>query len=230
MFSHLSESHFNPKPMKFFLITTLVLSAFFSAAQSVIDIDGNEYKSVKINSQEWMAENLNVSHFLNGDLIPEAKTAEEWEKAGKAGLPAWCYYNNDPSNNKNGKLYNFYAINDPRGLAPKGWQIPQNINWSKLISYLGTVDIAGLKLKSTAGWKSDGKGNNLSGFQALPSGYRLANGTFNDINDKGQWWSTSTDIGDITQVYTLMLINSSVEAIFAKSPKGNGLSVRCIKD
>jgi uncharacterized protein (TIGR02145 family) len=111
------------------------------------------FKSVKIGNQTWMAENLNVSTFRNGDPIPEAKTNEAWEKAGKDGRPAWCYYENDPKNAaKYGKLYNWYAVNDSRGLAPIGWHIPTDTEWSTLDNQLG--DDAGKKMKSTSGWNS----------------------------------------------------------------------------
>jgi uncharacterized protein (TIGR02145 family) len=110
------------------------------------------YKSVKIGTQTWMAENLNVERFRNGDLIPQAKTNEEWEKAGKEGKPAWCYYDNDPKNGaKYGKLYNWYAVNDPRGLAPAGWHIPTDAEWTTLGDQLGSD---GKKMKSTSGWNS----------------------------------------------------------------------------
>lgn len=87
--------------------------------------DGNAYKTVTIGNQVWMAENLNVDKFRNGDLILQAKTEEEWKKAGENKHPAWCYFDNDTANDaKYGKLYNWYAVNDPRGLAPAGWHIP----------------------------------------------------------------------------------------------------------
>ena len=83
--------------------------------------------SVKIGSQVWATENLNVDRFRNGDPIPQAKTAEEWQNAGNNQQPAWCYYNNDPKNGESyGKLYNWYAVNDRRGLAPQGWHIPSD--------------------------------------------------------------------------------------------------------
>jgi TolA-binding protein len=113
------------------------------------------YKSVKIGTQTWMAENLNVSTFRNGDPIMEAKTNEEWEKAGKEGKPAWCNYENDPKNGaKYGKLYNWYAVNDPRGLAPAGWHVPSDAEWTTLGDQLG--DEASNKMKSTSGWNGYG--------------------------------------------------------------------------
>ena len=91
------------------------------------------YKSVIISKQVWMGENLNVSKFRNGDVITEAETDEEWVKAGKAGTPIWCYYNFDPHKGLiYGKLYNWYAVNDSRGLAPEGWHIPSNIEFNEL--------------------------------------------------------------------------------------------------
>ena len=105
--------------------------------------------SVKIGNQIWMTQNLKVAHFRNGDSVPYAKTAEEWEKAGKEQKPAWCYYNNDPANDsKYGKLYNWYAVNDPRGLAPAGWHIPSDVEWKQLTDFIGGNQAAGKKLKS----------------------------------------------------------------------------------
>jgi uncharacterized protein (TIGR02145 family) len=111
------------------------------------------FKSVKIGTQTWMIENLNVERFRNGDLIPQAKTNDEWERAGENKKPAWCYYDNDPKNGaKYGKLYNWYAVNDPRGLAPAGWHVPTDTEWTTLGDYLGND--AGMKMKSTSGWDS----------------------------------------------------------------------------
>jgi uncharacterized protein (TIGR02145 family) len=111
------------------------------------------HQTISIGKQIWMKENLNVSFFRNGDPIPEAKTNEEWILAGKEGKPAWCHYNNDPNNgNKYGKLYNWYAVNDPRGIAPVGWKIPDFEHFNLLDTYLwGDV---GLKLKNESGWNS----------------------------------------------------------------------------
>jgi uncharacterized protein (TIGR02145 family) len=120
-----------------------------------LDNQGRQYKTVVIGSQTWMAENLNVSTFRNGDIIPEAKTKEDWEQAGKNKQPAWCYYNNDPTNSaKFGILYNWYAVNDPRGLAPVGFHIPTDAEWDTLVTFLGGEDVAGKKMKSTSGWES----------------------------------------------------------------------------
>ena len=108
-------------------------------------------KTVTIGTQVWMTTNLNVDKFRNGDPIPEAKTNEEWERAGENHQPAWCYYENKAANGtKYGKLYNWYAVNDPRGLAPEGFHVPSDEEWTTLEEYLG--DDAGKKMKSKSGW------------------------------------------------------------------------------
>lgn len=114
---------------------------------------GQVYPEVKIGTQVWMSKNLDVDTFRNGDKIPEAKTNEEWRAATENKQPAWCYYENDPANGaKYGKLYNWYAVNDSRGLAPIGWHIPSDSEWTALETSLGND--AGIKMKSEAGWKS----------------------------------------------------------------------------
>lgn len=210
----------------FFIISTLIV-----IAQSVKDIDGNEYKTVKYGLQEWTSNNLNVSHFCNGDDIPEAKTKEEWLKYCSEGKPAWCYFDNDPQNGKTfGKLYNWYAINDPRGLAPEGWRIPTNQEWMALVKNLKGVDVAGVKLKNTTGWKSKNGTNNI-GFSAIPGGIRNEKGDFKELGTKAQWWSNSepVEVKKTNTIYSLMLTDFSVEVSYIKVSKENGLSVRCIK-
>ncbi|MBM3401498.1 MAG: hypothetical protein FJY21_04145 [Bacteroidetes bacterium] len=144
-----------------FLMTILIHSSIYS-------------QTVTIGNQVWMTKNLDLDKFRNGDPIQEAKTNEEWKKAGENKQPAWCYYNNDPANGtKYGKLYNWYAVTDPRGLAPKGWHIPTDMEWTILIDYLGGPDVAGGKMKSTGSeyWKSPNReASNESGFSGLPGG------------------------------------------------------------
>lgn len=143
-----------------------ILGSLSLKAQSLTDIDSNEYKTIKYGMQEWTSVNLNVTRFRNGDTITEAKTPQEWLSAGSLGKPAWCHFNNDPENGrKYGKLYNWYAVNDPRGLAPEGWHIPVNADWGTLVKNLLGIDYAGPKLKNTSGWKSKNGSNNI-GFAA----------------------------------------------------------------
>jgi len=115
----------------------------------------HSFKTISIGKQEWLDSNLAVDTFRNGDAIPEAKTKAAWLKAGKEGKPAWCFYNNDPSNEtKYGKLYNWYAVNDPRGLAPEGYQVASDKDWQVLKIFLDDDNNlgAGNKLKSQVGW------------------------------------------------------------------------------
>jgi uncharacterized protein (TIGR02145 family) len=191
------------------------------------------YKSVKIGTQTWMAENLNVSTFRNGDQIPEAKTKEEWEKAGKEGRPAWCYYENDPKNGtKYGKLYNWYAVNDSRGLAPSGWHITTDAEWTILKNQLG--DDAGKKMKSTSGWEiteelqENGNGTNSSGFSGLPGGLRYINGNFLLFGRVGFWWSSTEH--DTSGAYKRWLTHEDGSLSGDNCYKGEGFSVRCLKD
>jgi uncharacterized protein (TIGR02145 family) len=213
----------------------IILMLLFSnpaKTQTIKDISGNVYPAVKHGTQTWSGSNLVVSKFRNGEVIPEAKTPEEWKAAGEAGKPAWCYYDNDPANGtKYGKLYNWYAINDKRGLAPKGWHIATNVDWSMLIKNLTSLDIAGTKLKSKTGWKSN-SGTDLIGFAAHPAGYRNKDGKFEAIGTIGQWWSNSVpvEVKKSNQIYSLVIKAFSPEAIYMQMSKGSGLSVRFIKD
>ena len=178
-----------------------------------------------------MSENLSVSHFLNKDSIPEAKTAEEWQTLNKAGKAAWCYYNFDTANgSKYGKLYNWYAVNDPRGLVPKGWHVPTNADWEMMVNSQGGVNYAGNKLKGTEGWLSKTYITNLTGFTGLPGGQCLSTGTFSDLNNRAYWWTTSGEVASGNQIYSVSLINASFKVMYLKQDKEMGLSVRCIKD
>ena len=183
-----------------------------------------------------MSKNLNNDCFKNGDSIPEAKTNQEWESAGKQGKPAWCYYNNDTANRKCGKLYNWFAVNDPRGLAPEGWHIPDEIEWNKLIVFLGGKYLAGTKMKSNIGWANtdgiNGNGNNESGFNAYPLGERnvaIPNFTTNDY-EESNWWSNSiTGNNDGSAIYLSLWVAGEVETI-KNASKLNGFYVRCVKN
>jgi uncharacterized protein (TIGR02145 family) len=202
----------------------IVLSGKYKAELKII-----QFNSVKIGNQVWMTENLNVERFRNGDPIPEAKTAEEWKRAGEKKQPAWCYYDNDPKNGaKYGKLYNWYAVKDSRGLAPTGWHIPSDAEWTKLTDFLGGIDAAGTKMKSTSGWVQNGNGTNSSGFNGLPGGYRGSSGTFNDIGELGTWWNSSEDGTDGAWYRYLGCGSGNVSR--GDYPKRDGFSVRCLRD
>lgn len=205
------------------------------------DIEGNAYKTIQIGTQIWMAENLNVSKFRNGDAIANIKSDLDWVSAS---VPGWCFLNNSPGNGATyGKLYNWLAVVDPRGLAPIGWHIPSKTEWEQLINYLGGVEVAGKKMKSTSGWVYGGKsssdgansnGTNESGFTALPSGYRneYLNGLFYPRNC-GNWWSSTENFesNSLMYRYYFCYILSFYEKTFlAEYPQISGFSVRCVKD
>jgi uncharacterized protein (TIGR02145 family) len=211
-------------------ITQTINSENVSSNEVILPIQKNtssSYNSIKIGNQIWMTENLNVDRFRNGDLIPEAKTADEWEKAGIDGKPAWCYYNNNSTiGAKYGKLYNWFAVSDPRGLAPIGWHLPSDQEWINLKNHL-VVD-PGKKMKSTSDWNGNGNGNNESGFAGKPAGYRHKNGMFYLIGDYGYWWSFSEY--DENNSWNLDLHYNHSFTNRNYNNKSQGFSVRCIKD
>lgn len=186
-------------------------------------------EEVKIGNQIWTNKNLDVDKFNNGDKIPEAKTNKEWNLASINKTPAWSYFENDKKKwGKFGKLYNWYAITDPRGIAPKGWHIPSKSEWVVLLDNLGGAEVAGNKMKSISGWDYSGNGNNESEFNGLPGGFRFDNGDFGNIESLGNFWSTTRYLKSMVEV--LNLDNGSTEATFFLPEKGFGMSVRCLKD
>jgi len=216
----------------------IVLVSFFSSCKENITNPGRiQSDTISIGSQVWMTKNLNVDHYRNGDPIPEVKDLKLWAKLTTG---AWCYYNNDTSMGAiYGKLYNWYAVNDPRGLAPEGWHIPSNSELSELETYLGG-GIAGGKMKEsgTYHWGAPNCGaTNESGFSALPGGhlyiYYEGEGSYKcelflNVGGLGNWWS-STEYGN-TSAHFWYLSSNDVYIQWAYCSKVNGLSVRCIKD
>ena len=191
------------------------------------------FKEIKIGKQIWADRNLDVSHFRNGDPIPEARTVDEWNSAGKNRQPAWCYYENDIENGKKyGKLYNWYAVNDTRGLAPEGWHIPSDGEWIKLIDFLGGEYIAGDKLKAKSGWLFflliNGNGTDDYSFSALPGGGRWGGGNFEDEGDLVGWWcNTEYDTANAKSRY----LRSATRKVYrCNDNKEFGFSVRCLRD
>lgn len=182
------------------------------------------YKSVIIGTQEWMVENLNVDHFRNGDIIPEAKTAKEWKEAGENEQPAWCYYDNNPEKGAiYGKLYNDFVVSDPRNICPTGWHVASCAEWETLKIYLGGFSVAGGKLKETGfeHWNTPNEGaNNSSGFSALPSGVRDKGG-FGGIGNYGCWWSDESNWG--MNYSSSSLYRVDYDEIY-------GFSIRCVRD
>jgi uncharacterized protein (TIGR02145 family) len=183
-------------------------------------------EEIKIGNQTWMVKNLDVDTFRNGDPIPEARTEEEWESSGQNGEPAWCYYDNDPANGeKYGKLYNWHAVNDSRGLVPEGWKVPTDEDWKELLE---SFDWKSSPLKSNDIWENTEFDSNESGFSALPSGKRDIGGDFELLNEYGYFWSETEYTDDFS--WCLYLGPDEDEAIFDYDSQGHGLAIRCIKE
>jgi len=181
---------------------------------------------IKIGDQTWTSKNLEVSTYRNGDDIPLVEDAEKWKNLTTG---AWCYYENKTANGTTyGKLYNRYAVNDPRGLAPKGYHIPTDAEWTILINYLGGVDSAESEMKSISNWKEDSNGSNTSGFAGLPGGFRSYDGDFANVGAGGYWWISSENDPDYAWYYELD--NYSGGVYKDKSSKLSGFSVRCLRD
>jgi uncharacterized protein (TIGR02145 family) len=183
---------------------------------------------VTIDSQIWTGCNLSVTTYRNGDPIPEVTDPTAWVALTTG---AWCYYNNDPANAATyGRLYNWYAVNDVRGLAPVGYHVPTDAEWITLTTFLGGEPIAGGPLKETGTihWNVPNSGaTNTTGFTGLPGGLRYFDGTFLDFGNYGLWWSAS-GVG-ASAWYRYMNYNSSYlfRTVYDKI---DGFSVRLIKD
>ena len=193
-----------------------------------LDNDGNTLATVVIGTQEWMQKNLDETKYRNGDVIPQVTDPTAW-----AGLTtgAWCYYANNTANGTvYGKLYNWYAVTDPRGLAPIGWHVPNNNEWTTLTDYLGGTTVAGGKIKSTLIWNSPNIGaTNSSGFTALPGGNRYYDGVFNNIGYDGYWWS-ATEVTGTSNAWILSIDYNYAYTNSYSNFKADGISVRCVKD
>lgn len=199
------------------------------------------YDSVRIGAQVWMRRNLEVAAFRNGDLIPEVRTQEDWLTVGKQRQPAWCYYNNDPELGVlYGRLYNWFAVNDARGLAPRGWHIPVDAEYAKrenrelvqLISYLGGSHYTGSKLKEagTTHWRepNNNPADNSSGFTALPGGSREREGGFASVGWTGGFWTASKSSNE--HAYLMTLKHGSGGVILEYANMVSGFSIRCLRD
>jgi uncharacterized protein (TIGR02145 family) len=161
----------------------------------VTDIDGNEYQAVQIGDQLWMKENLKVTHYNNGDEIPTGYSDNDW-----AGLSTGAYavYDDNPSNAETyGNLYNWYAVDDNRIIAPEGWHIPTDDEWQVVVDYLGGAPVAGAKIKEegTEHWNSPNiVATNESGFTAFGGGFRHRDsGNYDDNKEWGYFWSSTSN-------------------------------------
>lgn len=202
-----------------------------SKENTVTDIDGNVYRTVVIENQIWMAENLKVTHYRNGDAIPNVTGSDPGWVTLITG--AYCSYDNNDSNiDTYGLLYNWYALDDSRGLAPAGWHIPSDAEWTILVNYLGGQYLAGGKLKETGTthWQSPNTGaTNETEFSGLPGGYRAPyDGDFEWMGYEAHFWTaTENSVGN---AWRRKLYYSYSGVGHEYLHKRTGLSIRCIRD
>jgi len=215
-----------------FTVIIIMGSLYGFTVKDEVDYTNN---TIKIGKQEWMGENLNIRFFRNGDPIFEANSYEEWEYANIKGIPAWCYYNNNPRYGKTyGKLYNWWAVSDSRGLAPEGWHIPSDEEWNELQNYLDGIDNADEKSNFIKRWQSNGNNSNKSGSECILGGCRsheganLVGGAFYKIDEIGYWWSRTSYLVDNAWSRSLTYKNRNFDK--TSFVKIAGLSVRLIKD
>ena len=196
------------------------------------------FTTTTIGTQVWTTKNLDVTTYSDGTLIPEVQDPQQWANLTTG---AWCYYNNTTANGTTyGKLYNWYAVagihdtdlNTPnKKLAPTGYHIPSDAEWTTLTTYLEGESVAGGKMKATGTslWNTpNGQATNSSGFSGLPGGYRDYGGTFKDIGTGGAWWSSSED--NTTYAWTRGLNYYGGNAARYDNYKQDGFSVRCLRD
>jgi len=207
---------------------------------TVTDIDGNTYQTIKIGDQWWMAENLKVTHYRNSESIPNVTDNTEWTNLSTG---AYCNYDNNTSNvTTYGRLYNWYAVDDSRDIAPAGWHVPTDEEWKQLEMYLGmsqedadktawrgTDEGGKLKETGTEHWLDPNTGaTNVSGFSALPGGYRSHYGTFLLIGQGADYWSATQGSSQDAWFRSLDYSNSDIRREDISKPYG--FSVRCVRD
>ena len=213
-------------------IILLVGIIFYSCSSSSDSSDPQPATEVVIGTQTWTTKNLDVSTYRNGDIIPEVQDQTAWAALTSG---AWCYYANETANGTvYGKLYNWYAVNDPRGLAPAGWHIPSDEEFTTLTTFLGGELVAGVKMKTTGTieegsglWLSPNDGaNNSSKFTGIPGGYRSTS-RFDNIHYSGNFWSSTPETGawyrGLVHEVPYVIRNGFNSKTF-------GFSVRCVKD
>jgi uncharacterized protein (TIGR02145 family) len=227
--------------MKFAFFTIIFITSFqFSSQTTVTDVSGNTYKTVKIGNQIWMAENLRTEKFSNGEPIPQISSNRYWQELSLFAMsdttlqeiyPAMCYVNNIKG--KDNALYNWYTVIDSRKMCPTGWHVPSTGEFQDLIDYLGGDEVAIQKLKSNTLWKVNG--NNLSAFNAKPTGSRFSDGNFGDADYTAFW--TDTDGGKRNKYNNMWIpgacsITLENDQLNYSSISGYnlGASIRCIKN
>lgn len=221
--------------LKFWICSFVIMGAFITLTSScestVTDIDGNVYKTVKIGRQLWMAENLKVTKYSNGDLIGTTTPASLDISGDSLPKYQWAYAGNDGNVAAYGRLYTWYAVTDTRNICPTGWHVITDAEWTTLSNYFGGEDIAAGKLKETGtnNWIGpNAEAINSSGFTAIPGGGRGNNGAFGGIGYYGAWWSSNESNTGAAAYWNMYYNTNSVKR--TKFHKNSGFSVRCVKN
>ena len=219
----------------------LFRSSSFICGEQILDYDGNTYPTVEIGGQCWIAEDLKVTHYPNGDVIPNVTDNTAWVNLADNNTDdAYCFYNNN-SGTDYGALYTYAAAigddwardnSDGQGVCPDGWHLPTDAEWTTLTDELGGTDVAGGKMKETGTthWISPNTGaTNESEFSALPGGGRWSyDGTFYNVGNYGYWWSSTESSG--SGAYKRYLIYYGAGVYRDNDAKSNGFLVRCLRD
>ncbi len=210
------------------LATLLTACSGESRNGTMADIDGNTYRTVTIGGTTWMAENLRVTHYRNGDPIPEIRDSSAWSSATTG---AWCSYDGKQENtNAYGRIYNWHAVNDPRGLAPKGWHVATAKEWEELVTARGGEQTAGTALKASGKWGAhETAGTEASGFDALPAGARRdTDGAYVLLGQFARFWTATAS--DAARAFGTALEYYDGAVRKGEVRKANGFSVRCVRD
>ena len=224
---------------------TYTCAPFFGACGDPVGYQGYDYATVLIGDQCWFAENLRSENYENGDAIPANLSDSEWQNTTSGavavyGEDAGCQNSSpdidacDPAQSleEYGRLYNWYAVDDARGLCPSGWHVPTNGEWTVMTDHLGGVSGAPIQMQTTYGWYNGANGTNSSGFSALPGGQRnfgeYLNSDFINSGLEGNWWSASPHNNGLARARLLYF--DLVYLLNFVSDKREDLSIRCIKD
>lgn len=209
------------------------------------DIEGNSYKIIRIGDQFWMAENLRATHYRNGDLIATTVPGTLNVAGETSPKHQWPYGGNESNVSTYGRLYTWYAITDSRNICPEGWHIPSDAEWSTLSDYLvkngygyqgSGTDIV-KSMAATSGWRTsttpgtggnDQINNNACGFNGVPGGYRINNGSYSEMEISADWWSATES--SVTDAFYLGLAYNRSTLLRSHVPKSYGGNIRCIKD
>ena len=207
----------------------------------LLEYQGCDYETVQIGEQCWFAENLRAENYRNGDEIPVGLSDEEWSSTTSGAMAVYgegssLCNSHAPDGDacdsgwslaEYGRLYNWYAVNDSRGLCPSGWYVPESSALEALVNASGGFSSGGFGLKYVSGWNNDGNGSNASGFQGLPGGFKNWDGKFLKAGEDGNWWSSSeAEEG----AWHLFIRDFTNEAFLSGTIPATGLSIRCLQD